>query len=150
MMAFALERSTTNEKLEDPRFVKWTAEHWSSENSIMTKHVIPMHHCTEKDFEKFHEPIEHSVNRFRQFKENGDLHCIDWKEADVAIWGDRSSGNFGALDIMAIPCHVGMLVYPRDTPDGLGVWEEPDPECNWDKDKALEYMNDLRIIVVYN
>ena len=150
MMAFALERTTTNERLEDPHFVKWFAEHWSSQDSIMTKKAIKMHKCTPQDFEKFYEPNVKSINRFTQFKENGGLYCIDWEEADIAVWGSRSSGNFGALDIMAVPCHMGMLVSPIDTPDGLGVWEEPDPECNQDRDKALQYMNNLRLIIVHN
>ena len=49
MMALALERTTTNERLDDPHFVKWFAEHWTKKDGVMTKRAIPMHKCTNLD-----------------------------------------------------------------------------------------------------
>ena len=107
-MALVLEDILKGEILNDPRYVKWYAVFINSVAGKTTSKPIPMHTCTEKDFEKFYEPSEIYAKRFQHFRTSGAMQCIDWETSGVEIYGSTSSDNFGSLDIIAAPCAIGM------------------------------------------
>lgn len=65
-------------------------------------------------------------------KQNG-LKCTDWAAESIEIWGTESSGNFGAVDIMVVPCAV------METELG-GKQDRIPKSCNRDKEKLAEYL----------
>ena len=108
--------------------MKWYAVFINSVAGKTTRKPIPLHTCTEKDFEKFYEPSEIYAKRFQHFRMSGAMQCIDWETSGVEIYGSTSSDNFGSLDINAVPCANGMLLAESDG----GVFEEPREDCIWD------------------
>ena len=93
--------------LDDPKFVKWFAIYIQGVEGKVTKRAVPMHPCTNAEFDKFYEPSKAYTDRFKGLRKSGSMMCIDWVEADLPIYGTESSGNFGSLDVMAVPCHIG-------------------------------------------
>lgn len=107
-MAFVLEDVITLELLNDPKFVKWFTIQYIGKENKNTKKAIQMHTCTEKDFAKFYQPSNIFAERFEKLRKSNGMQCIDWEQDDIQIFGSEASGNFGALDIVAVPCHMGM------------------------------------------
>ena len=105
-----------------------------------------MHQCTEKDFQKFYEPHQHYTERFRKLQESGALQCIDWESADLAIQGSEASGNYITLDILAVPCHMRMDILESDG----GVYVDPPSYCDWDYERATNYIGNVQVVVLYN
>jgi len=61
MMAFGLHGFYSGLKA-DPRYIKWVARHFISEEGRITERLIPMHPCTEEDFAKFYPPDKRSAS----------------------------------------------------------------------------------------
>jgi len=54
------------------------------------------------------------------------MQCIDWKNENIEIYGSEASQNYGAIDIMAVPCHMGQLFWKGD------YFVPPERECETD------------------
>ena len=106
-MAFVIEDTQTGVLLDDPKFVKWFAIYTHGVEGRVTKRAVPMHPCTDDEFGKFYEPSKAYADRFEGLRRSGSMMCIDWVGEDLPIYGTESSGNFGLLDVMAVPCHMG-------------------------------------------
>ena len=107
-----------------------------------------MHPCTNAEFDKFYEPSKAYTDRFKGLRKSGSMMCIDWVEADLPIYGTESSGNFGSLDVMAVPCHMGQEI--EETENDIGVFVQPPSSCNTNLDDAQLYIKNIRIVVIYN
>ena len=57
------------------------------------------------------------------------------------MYGSETSGNFGSLDIMIVPCHF------KETVMGGKVDKIP-PNCNRDKDKFIDYIGHAAVNLV--
>ena len=106
-MAFVIEDTNTGVLLDDPKFVKWFAIYVHGVEGKFTKRAVPMYPCTDDEFSKFYEPSKAYTDRYDGLRNSGSLMCIDWVKEDLTIYGTESSGNFGALDVVAAPCHMG-------------------------------------------
>ena len=95
----------------------------------MKEKEIPMRTCTDQDFEKFYEPTENNSKRFNQFRKSGAMQCIDWKSVGLDIYGSYGSDSYGALDVIAVPCHLGMIIKEENG----GEYVEPSADCNLDQ-----------------
>lgn len=133
MMAFSFEDLLTGKPLLDPNYVKFFATVWSVVEGVQDFKEIPMNDCTEEDYALFWPLDESEQKRLDNLKKNNALKCIDWADETVEIWGKESSGNYGAVDIMVLPCAV------METEIG-GKEDRIPKNCNRDKEKLAEYL----------
>ena len=123
MMAFSLTDYWTEEFKNDPRYIKWFARYIRVKDNINEEtREIPMHVCTDEDYEKFYPVDVRSAGRLsllRNEAERGML-CIDWETAEIDFFGVESSGTYSELDVVVMPCNV------MGTP--LGGLEDKIPE----------------------
>lgn len=145
MMAFAIEDFVSLEPKTDPRFLKWQTVYLQVKDGItVSARSIPNYPCTEEDFKRFNKVEKRSKSRYKELKEGGSLQCIDWVNQDIQIYGSESSGTYGAIDVMVVPCHMGYLYWADDE------FIPPEGNCETDRTKAIEYLNNLQMVVVYN
>ena len=83
-------------------------------DSVLELSHIPAHKCTDEDYANFKEPIKSSKSKFDKLKNADALYCIDWKSADIEIFGSESSADYGGLDILVSPCNVAWPI-PRSS-----------------------------------
>ena len=69
--------------------------------------MVDVYPCTEKDYAKFYEPAKQTKGLFEEHRENKDLYYLDWEQTKLGLRGDYSSGTYGKIDIIAVPCHMG-------------------------------------------
>ena len=78
-MAFGLERKNAQTILYDPRYVRWGARLYTTDNGPQTTRTVNMHPCTEADFLKFNPPEPKAAQQVEKYKNNaGSLFCLDW------------------------------------------------------------------------
>lgn len=104
MLAVAVEDYLTGEIKHDPRFVKWFAEHIDSVNGVSTSTEVPMHICTEEDYERFYTPDHKSADWLERTKKKGGMMCINWIDDSVSFSNYETDPKFQSLDIMYLPC----------------------------------------------
>ena len=67
---------------------------------------------------------------------------MDLSQNDVELWGNEASGNFGLIDIIAMPCHV--------KEKKLGAVEEGvSDDCVRDKELYRKYLGTSQNLVFY-
>ena len=67
-MAFGLQSWKTRANLDDPRYIKWVARYFVEVDQVKSTKLFLLHHCTEKDFEKFYTPDKRFKPEIDQFK----------------------------------------------------------------------------------
>ena len=77
MVAVALEGFYSGLK-SDPRYIRWMAEIHTSQDDQYYKKLIPLHECTERDYEKFLQPDARSKKKVDKLRKNGGLMCLDF------------------------------------------------------------------------
>ena len=127
-LAFALTDLMTGKPKNDPRFVRWYASYWKKVESELERRLIPVHTCTDADYANFKAPIKSSQKKFDKLKKDDALQCIDWKSEGLELFGDESSSDYGALDILVVPCNVAWPI-PRSRG---GTDQGVSDECQWD------------------
>jgi len=63
MLAVTLADYYTNEVKDDPRYVKWFANYAEHDKGKKKERELPMHRCTDADYEKFYPVDEVSAER---------------------------------------------------------------------------------------
>ena len=70
MMAFAvIDLLNEQDIVDDPKFVKWYAEHVSRNGDEYVYTEVPMHKCTDEDMARFHKPNRKSEALVAKFTE---------------------------------------------------------------------------------
>ena len=68
------------------------------------------------------------------------MHCLEWKNDDpILIAGNWETGNQITLDLSFLPCNVN-LSSTNDQAEG----------CVPDKDKQIEYLGPVSLVLMYN
>ena len=144
-MAFAVEDFVTYDSKTDPRYLKWQTVYLEVKDGVtITERAVNTYPCTQSDLERFKKVENRSKTRFRKLREAKSLQCIDWKNEDIRIYGDDSSGTYGALDIMVAPCKMGHLYWADRE------FTPVERECEIDLDRAYEYLSNLQVVIVFN
>ena len=103
-----------------------------------------MHKCTDKDYAKFNPPENEAYGKLEKIRKEGGLFCLDWTEHGHEIWGTWTNGkSYGAMDIMAVPCGYQYTAYD-------GTVERGREDCNWDKEKLIEYLGASDYLNIYS
>ena len=55
------------------------------------------------------------------------LYCLDWDQADVALFGNESTQNYAFFEIAAVPCNLKLTL-----PFYGGTDDKIDEDCVWD------------------
>jgi len=101
-----------------------------------------MYECTEEDFAKFYEPSVTSVDKIERYKKSKDWMCVDW--STIYLQGRDSGANYRTMDVMLTPCNFKPDINASDAENRI-------PEdCNWDKDKLIEYIGPSQMLLYYN
>lgn len=75
--------------------------------------------------------------------QKNELFCIDWDKAEIEMFGTQGSGNYGSFELSLFPCNMRLGYFGAD--DDL-----IDSECVYDRDKQIEYLGPLNVLVYYN
>ena len=141
-LAIQVENYLTNEILNDPSKVKWFAQYMHQTDGVLKTSEIPMHVCTDKDYESFFD-LSPSSRSLESIKEKGGMMCIDWEENPVLLFHNESQPSFRSLDIMLLPCGQ------PETNIGGAVDRIPD-DCEFDRNKLIEYLGPLQMLIYHN
>ena len=140
-MAFAIESFSSGKK-DDSHYLKWVARLFLVSDGKVTIKFLPLSPCNESDFELFNQPDEASADKVARYRKNGGFYCLDWRNYDIQLYSSwRSGSSYTAIDVMAVPCG-----YQFDK----ASQEYDDSECNWDLQKAIEYLHVINILVYHN
>ena len=91
----------------DPRFVKWFGRYYEYEDDhIIYQKSVEISPCTAEDLAKFDTAESGSAKRIEKFMKEGGLVCLDWKKANISLYGADSDYKHSTIDIIAMPCHV--------------------------------------------
>ena len=144
-MAFAIEDHYLRESRHDPRYLKWAALYIQRMGKQETRHELPMYPCTPFDYDKFFPVEERSRAQLEEIRNNPkrELLCIDWSVAEAEIYGTQSSGVYGTLDIVAMPCNMDLRRFGIEDP-------RIDPECKWDLEDQINYLGPPDLLVYEN
>jgi len=140
-MAFSIVDYVSGEVKNDPRFVKWMAQHVHTTDGEWSFREIPIRVCTDEDYKRFYEPSKTSADRIEKYKKLGGWMCFDWSTVELA--GTEAGSNFRTMDIMVNPCNFDLTL--------SGATDARIPEdCNWDKQKYIDYMSPGEMLMYYN
>ena len=93
--AVALIIADTGEALNDPRYIKWVAKYRENRDGVnVVEKIIPMHPCSEKEYEKFYEVEPSNANLFEKLRSSSGFYCFDTEAYDFLLYGDKFHGNF--------------------------------------------------------
>ena len=141
MMAFAVTNFITGEVINDPKYVKWFAQYVIQVDGKFSYKEIPMHVCTDEEFDRFSPPRKSSQGLVDWYREEKALMCLDW--SGIELYGEDPQDNTRTIDIMLLPCNM------RETL--LGGTEDRIPaDCNWEKDELIKYLGPLRMLTYKN
>ena len=117
------------------------------DDGINSAFEIPIHECTEQDFEKFYPVDAKGEPRLREMRKSPgrSLNCLDWEALEGDLYGEEVTGNIGFIDIVVMPCNVKL------TQKTLGGSEDRiGEECIWDREKQREYLQPPNLIAYFN
>ena len=79
-IAWSVEGNLDNKNKNDSRYVKWLVRFYGKEDGVKVETVLPVHKCTEEDYEQFSEIEPKSKLFLEKIKSSEDrgLYCIDW------------------------------------------------------------------------
>ena len=91
MMAFAVEDYLTGESKLDPRYVKWAATFIKIDIGRNELKSIPLHPCTDEDFDQFYPVDKRSTRRLNAFKTMPEkqMFCLDWQNTGAELYGEN-------------------------------------------------------------
>ena len=122
---------------KDPRYLQFIARLYLDTRGTVTSKYFRMYPCTEEDFEKFYPVEKRSKSMLDNYRKDGGLHCIDWQNADMEVFGSwRFDAIYQAVDIFLAPCGMSYTLH-----DGT-EYKKDESECEWDKDKFIDYLGD--------
>ena len=67
--------------------------------------------------------------------------CLDWNE--IELNGEDPASNAKNVDVMLLPCNMKISILDGDA-------DRIPEECNYDRDKLIEYLGPIRMLVYYN
>ena len=148
-LAFALTRITGSQKpIDRYEYIKWFARVRDETDEGRKQWLLPTYKCTDDDYAKFHPPQKRAQDRVDRLRKANGFYCIDWRNADMRLYGDKSIGrNYNQIDIMAVPCHTDPAVLQAGDPPPN--YKESKRGCQLDLDKAMDYYGSIADVVVY-
>ena len=95
---------------EDTKYVKGLARLVYKRNGVSGELILPYHHCTAEELDKFAPPMQNSVGLFEVYKTSATRHlnCLDWEKFgdDLAIWGTENDEiSYQRFEFVLLPCN---------------------------------------------
>ena len=121
----------TAEAYNDPTYIQWVAQYIEFKDGSFHKFVnepIDLHPCTLKDLQQFHQDGNRRTSISLDKIQN--LFCLNKEKLSLNLFKSAEENRFIVLDVKAIPCRA--------------------QECNNEKQKAIDYLNNASIVVYYN
>ena len=143
VVAVALIIADTGEAMNDPRYIKWVAKYRENRDGVnKVEKIIPMHPCSQKEFEKFYQVEPSSTNLVEKLRASDGLYCINYEAHDFVLYGDKFHGNFAQLDLQAVPCHQRESAMEGEATDYVR------DDCVTTQESTFEYFFDTTDLVI--
>lgn len=105
---------------------------------------VPIKKCIEEDFSKFWPMSTSEQLRLNTLRKNDNIYCIDWTNEALQLYGSEAKGDFSALDVAVIPCHMKETLIGREV-DNIPT------NCNRDQEELAKYLsNSYNLLTLYN
>ena len=142
--AWTIEGYIDKKKKVDPRYVKYLVRTYGAKDGKTYEKIFDYHECTEEELKQFAPPTRDAEFLLKELQENQDraLFCIDWDKIgdEMVIYGEEHYIDYQIIDIVLVPCH-----YIHNVLGWTGDRETP--ECLADREKAEDYLRNLRVLV---
>ena len=80
--AFTIESFSTNERRDDPAYIKYNIRELTVKNGTWTERILSYHECNETDWIKFAPPAKAFEDKFEKIRDDPKrgFFCIDWPD----------------------------------------------------------------------
>ena len=103
-----------------------------------------MHRCTDEEFEKFYAFEDAATSKAESFQAGGHLWCLDVAHLIQLNGSWRTDEFFGAIEAAVFTCASQVTLFDGSIQGGS-------EDCEWDKDKVLEYLGSgASLVTFYN
>lgn len=90
-LAFGLRGWHDDYSIDDEHYIKWFARVREQVDGVKSQRLLETYRCVDEDFEGFYPPDRLSAKIVEEMRSTNSFFCVDWKEADFKLYGDKLS-----------------------------------------------------------